>query len=203
LEAHVQAVQAALSTCRNLPALYYSYPSIYNDDFELDKLLRAVRDACPTVIGAKLSGAAAKDAAKAWAMEDFAIIKTGHSMLPGAIQAGVKGWVCYLWEVDAARVLISAASSSENDEDVSTAMEKLATLRTSVLEKRAAAPHSNYQISADKAFMSAWSGVDVGKCRLPLPSLSDGQEAELSDLASGLESKGLLRRPFSPQSAPQ
>ena len=93
----------------------------------------------------------------------------GHLQLQQALRAAAPaeaslGWVCNLWETGVSRAYLASP-----DED---SFGRLEELRVTLLGARAAAPRCNYQISADKAIFSAWSGVDVGPCRPPLPSLS-------------------------------
>ncbi len=55
-----------------------------------------------------------------------------------------------------------------------------------------AAPRCNYQMSADKAIFSAWSGVDVGPCRPPLPSLP---AADVAPALQRMRELGLVEAP--------
>jgi dihydrodipicolinate synthase/N-acetylneuraminate lyase len=58
---HCETVAAALAPCvGKLPAFYYHFPKLYNDDFPTVALMEALRARCPTIVGAKLSGIGGK-----------------------------------------------------------------------------------------------------------------------------------------------
>ena len=115
------------------------------------------------------------------AMESFGVLGTGLPML----STRPRGWVCYPWEAISARDFVASGVK-----DTSSAASTLGTLRAEVVGQRPVIRKGAYQMSADKAFMSAWGGVDVGPCRLPLPSMS--VEA-LAPVAASLRERGLLR----------
>jgi hypothetical protein len=96
-----------------------------------------------------------------------------------------RSWVCYPWEAPSARDFVA-----DGVKDTTPAASTLGTLRAEVVGQRPAIRKGAYQISADKAFMTAWGGVDVGACRLPLPSMS---VETLAPLAASLRERGLLK----------
>jgi dihydrodipicolinate synthase/N-acetylneuraminate lyase len=40
----------------DIPVLYYHFPGVYNDDFDLLPMLAMLVERCPNVVGAKLAG---------------------------------------------------------------------------------------------------------------------------------------------------
>ena len=58
LQTHCETVAAALAPVEgtDMPVLYYHFPGVYNDDFELLPLLSTLVEVCPNVVGAKLAG---------------------------------------------------------------------------------------------------------------------------------------------------
>ena len=114
------------------------------------------------------------------AMESFGVLGTGLPML----STHPSGWVCYPWEAPSARVFVA-----DNVTDTSPDASVLGTLRSEVVSRRPTIRAGAYQMSADKAFMTAWGGTDVGDCRLPLPSMS---VESMTPVAASLVQRGLL-----------
>ena len=188
IETHCESIAAALGPLSGtaIPAFYYHFPSLYNDDLPLPEMVAALRERCPNIVGAKLSGVRDMAVVRALsALEGFAVIATGI----GALATRPRGWICYPWEAAAARQLVATEGVTSAETAKGTVLDAL---RTEVIARRLPSRPGAYQISAEKPFMSAWSGIEVGPCRLPLPTAAKLQFGPLLD---DFAARGLLRRP--------
>jgi len=202
LATHCETVAAAIAPCHGaLPVFYYHFPRLYNDNFPAPELLATLRTRCPEVVGAKLAGLAESDVLAVLRdprLTGFGVVGTGLSVLGAGLgDEGLRGWICYPWETVAARRFIRARGVENADSgpaglvceetrqpQLTATMSEagLSAVRNEVVGARAEVCRAGaYSLSADKAFMSAWSGVDVGPCRLPLASMEPQAVAGLLD----------------------
>eukprot|EP00039_Didymoeca_costata_P021616 m.2619 g.2619 ORF g.2619 m.2619 type:complete len:323 (-) comp2555_c0_seq1:195-1163(-) len=188
IETLISCLKLALAPCSQLPAFYYHFPRVFHDDYlPPAALFQRIRNACPSIVGAKISGISDMTSIEAaCALPDFGVIQTGTTQLKPAACKGARAWVCYLWEVNIAKqstLPLDELQKGEKDKQ----LEVLGILRSTVCGRNAAykKERGNYCIVADKAFMSCWTGIDIGPCRLPLPEFSE----DMTDLKEELTRK--------------
>eukprot|EP00040_Diaphanoeca_grandis_P042996 m.266620 g.266620 ORF g.266620 m.266620 type:complete len:327 (-) comp68442_c0_seq1:22-1002(-) len=166
LAVHCKTITAAIQPIVGtaMPAFYYHFPSLYRDDFPLMEMVIALREACPNMVGAKIAGVGDLELISAVSnldVDGFGVLGTGHMCLT----TRPRGWILLPWEMPAALAFV-AANATISDANATT----LGTMRGELGDARLPSK-GVYELTAAKAFMSAWSGLDVGPCRLPLESM--------------------------------
>lgn len=192
LELLVESVAQVLARCPDTPALYYKYGPLYKDNYDIGELMEALCRRCPSIIGLKVSGGVPvselrevcdqSEAAVARFGRRLAVILTGAgNTLPG-LELGARAIVAYPWESPMFKHLLGVASDSEGGgASATTVAEAQAVIdqqRAAIGKHNVPTEVGNYQITGAKGLANAL-GLNVGPCRLPLPSLPEDKEPEL------------------------
>lgn len=188
VELQVESVVAALAGV-GLPAFYYRYVPLYGDSFDAVELMRALKARLPNIVGIKVSGGEKAETLSELCAETAVILTGAGNTIPG-LARGARGIVAYPWESRLFRKVIDAvAADGPEAAEAKAALDIIDRSRAAIGEANVPTETGNYQITGAKAFADA-SGLRVGPCRLPLPSVPASERAALRDRVAPLLSEG-------------